>query len=190
MVLEKEAVFNELMKFINICFDEHVMSSISTGFQIAFFSSLKGWTKIMLYPSKLVDTVLKFVKNVNVVGTGILAGWIWGGRYIPSPHLYNFVKRFSKKFGCGVVAKPQGIKAFLYGNDLLLASFEEALPPIIKDRPVAVIDKEDYTAIGIGIASFDLEEIESLLKKGKMLTPIVRNIFDLGIHIRNEEFFY
>ncbi|MEM0026396.1 MAG: hypothetical protein QXT53_00485 [Ignisphaera sp.] len=190
MAFEKAAIFSELMEFIKTCFDEYAMSSIKNGFHIALFSSLKGWTKVMLYPARFNDAVFKSISSINVVGAGILAGWIWGGRFIPSPHLYNFIKVFTKKMGCGIIAKPQGIKAFLYGNDLLLASFEEGLPPVLKGRPVAVIDREDYTAIGIGIASLDLKEIESLQKKGKMLIPIVKNVFDLGIHIRNEKFFY
>ncbi|MEL9939760.1 MAG: hypothetical protein QW632_00535 [Ignisphaera sp.] len=190
MAFEKETIFSELIEFIRTCFDEYAVSSLENNFHMALFSSLKGWTKVMLYPARFDNTLLKSLRSVNVVGTGMLAGWIWGGRFIPSPHLYNFIKGFAKKVGCGIVAKPQGVKAFLYGNDLLLASFEEGLPPILKGRPVAVIDRDDYTAIGIGIALHDLKEIESLLKKGKMLTPIVKNVFDLGVHIRNEEFFY
>ncbi|MDK6029510.1 hypothetical protein QPL79_09050 [Ignisphaera sp. 4213-co] len=185
-----DEVLKDLIEFTTFCFDYSAANSISKNFRIMLFPSFKSWTKIMLYPAIHETALTKVFSKLKTIGSGVLAGWLWGGRFMPSPHFYNFVKSFTNSIGCAIVAKTQGVKAFLYGNDLLLASFEKALPPVSKGKPVAVLDSEDYMAIGIGIALFELREIEMLLKSGKMLTPIVKNVFDLGMHIRDEEFFY
>jgi hypothetical protein len=43
--------------------------------------------------------------------------------------------------------------------------------------------------VGVGVLLIAENEVEQLIREGKMLTVIIKNVFDLGIHIRNERFF-
>jgi len=45
-------------------------------------------------------------------------------------------------------------------------------------------------AIGIGKLLVSPREIPMLIKEGRMLVPIVKNVFDLGTTVRYEEIFY
>jgi ribosome biogenesis protein Nip4 len=176
--------------FIKECFGEEVSSYLEKEFTALLFSSFRGWTRIMLYPNPMHEMILKNSRVLRVVGGGVLAGWLWGGKFVPSPHLYNFIYDTYQKTACAVIAMPQGIKAFLYGNDLLLASLKKILPPVRKERYVAVIDSEDFRAIGIGMMLYDEDEIRKLVRQGQMLSAIVKNVFDLGMHVRNENFLF
>jgi|UniRef100_A0A7J2U022 predicted ribosome-associated RNA-binding protein Tma20 len=175
--------------FINKCYSEELFTHLENAFDILSFSSRRRWTKIMLQPVATREIVLKSSKKLRIIGGGILAGWMWKGKFIPSPHLYNFIYDNYQKIGCAVSSKPQGVRAFLYGNDLLLVSLEKVLPPIEKGKYIAVIDSEDFKAIGIGMMLYSEDEIAELIKRGQMLTAIVKNVFDLGIHVRDEMFF-
>jgi predicted ribosome-associated RNA-binding protein Tma20 len=179
--------FAGIWKFLDSCFGKEVLDHIRETYLISFFPSIKGWRKIMLLPQTL--SLITYDSKVRIIGGGILAGWVWKEKFIPSPHLYNFIYENTRKLGCAVVAKPHGVKAFLYGNDLLLASLSKLLPPTKKGEYVAVIDPEDYRAVGVGILLYDENEIKVLIEKGEMLTAIVKNVVDLGLHIRNEKFF-
>jgi len=123
------------------------------------------------------------------MATGILIGWIKKRReFIPSTRLFELAMEKGLKIGCAVVAKSQGVKAFLYGNDLLVSSVERFLHPIEKGVYVAVLDKEDMKVIGIGKFVINPEDFDRYVKEGKMLIPVVENIFDLGIFLRDESY--
>ncbi|MCX8168439.1 MAG: hypothetical protein N3D82_05385 [Ignisphaera sp.] len=158
------------------------------NFVIKSFYSKKGRITLALVPKGLAD-LLQNLLNTKVIGSGLLCGWIDEGKFIPAPHLFNFSRRCGFRYGCGVVVKPQGVKAFLYGNDVLLASFDRFVYPVRKGDYIAVVDPGDMHVIGIGMLLADEHDIERLAKEGRVLAVIVKNIFDLGIHIRNEELF-
>jgi len=123
------------------------------------------------------------------MATGILIGWIKKRReFIPSTRLFELAMEKGFEIGCAVVAKSQGVKAFLYGNDLLVSSVERFLHPIEKGVYVAVLDKEDMKVIGIGKFVINPEDFDRYVKEGKMLIPVVENIFDLGIFLRDESY--
>lgn len=123
------------------------------------------------------------------MATSILIGWIKKRReFIPSTRLFELAMEKGFKIGCAVVAKSQGVKAFLYGNDLLVSSVERFLHPIEKGVYVAVLDKEDMKVIGIGKFVINPEDFDRHVKEGKMLIPVVENIFDLGIFLRDESY--
>ena len=107
-----EASLNSIKKFIAKCFDKTVVHTIFNDFSLFTISSFRGWTKVMMQSKSWLEKVKSSIKAVNVVGSGILVGWIWGGEFIPSPHLYNFLSKISSKMGCGVIAKPHGVKLF------------------------------------------------------------------------------
>ena len=86
---------------------------------------------------------------------------------VPTPALYEKV---FKRFGlvAAVKASEQGVKAFLYGNDLLLESVLEIYPPV--DSYVAVVDGLD--GLVVGVARWDTG------------SRVFRNIFDVGLYLR------
>jgi len=103
----------------------------------------------------------------GAVFSGELVGIVKEGHVVPSPQLYT---KLFQRFGwrsC-VVATDKGVKAFLYGNDLLLESVAEIYPPV--DNYVAVLDYYDYNVIGVAVWD------ES--------SKVFKNVFDLGVYLR------
>ncbi|AFK51355.1 hypothetical protein TCELL_0931 [Thermogladius calderae 1633] len=89
------------------------------------------------------------------------------GHVVLTPVLYE------KVFGrlglvAAVKASEQGVKAFLYGKDLLLESVLEIYPPV--DSYVAVVDSVD--GLVVGVARWDSG------------SRVFRNIFDIGLYLR------
>jgi len=102
---------------------------------------------------------------------------IYSGRWIGlvindkpylSPVIYEEIYR-DNGFRAAVIAKEKGVKAFLYGNDLLPISVEKIYEP--RREAVAVIDKTDYRVIGV--ARWDPR------------MRVFKNIYDLGLFLRN-----
>ena len=102
---------------------------------------------------------------------------IYSGRWIGivindepylSPIIYEEIYR-DNGFRAAVIAREKGVKAFLYGNDLLPISVEKLYGP--RRGAVAVIDKTDYRVIGV--ARWDPKK------------RIYKNIYDLGVFLRN-----
>ncbi|MCI4462136.1 MAG: hypothetical protein JHC12_04180 [Thermogladius sp.] len=117
------------------------------------------------------DNICLIYQGVNelprAVFSGELVGIVIEGHVAPSPQLYT---KLFQRYGCRscVVAADKGVKAFLYGNDLLLESVAEIYPPV--DSYVAVLDSYDYSVIGV--AKWD----ES--------SKVFKNVFDLGVYLR------
>jgi ribosome biogenesis protein Nip4 len=177
-------------KYINQCFEIKFLHFILNNFSIKSFSfKKKDWVELTLIPKELSELLADLSKNANVLRSGFLCGWIHKNRFIPAPHLFNLSRGCGFSHGCGVVVKSQGVKAFLYGNDILLSSFDHFIPPIKKGEYVAVLDSSDMYVVGVGVLLIAENEVEQLIREGKMLTVIIKNVFDLGIHIRNERFF-
>lgn len=89
------------------------------------------------------------------------------GKIAPSIPLINEI--FRKKGVRGAIEVcERGIKAFLYGNDILIESIVTKYPPC--DRLVAVIDHVDKEIVGF--AEWDKEN------------NVYRNIYDIGIFLR------
>ncbi len=183
-----EHIHELFYKYVSRCIGSKFVDFILNNFLVKSFYSKRGWVIVTLV-SKDLTNFLTNISDAKVIGFGLLCGWIYNEKFIPSPHLFNLSKRYSYSHGCSVVAKPQGVKAFLYGKDLLLASLDYFIPPIKKGDHIAVLDSSDMYAIGTGMLLVDEDDIKRLIEEGKMLTAIVKNVFDLGIHIRNEKFF-
>lgn len=71
-------------------------------------------------------------------------------------------------YRAAIVVAEKGVKAFLYGNDVLPASVLEKHPPV--ENIVSVIDSSDYRIIGF--AKYDKHR------------DVYKNIYDLGIFLR------
>ncbi|RLG85170.1 MAG: hypothetical protein DRO39_06275, partial [Thermoprotei archaeon] len=108
---------------------------------------------------------------------------------IPTPWLYELLFRCLGRVVAAVEVGVQGVRAFLYGNDILLQSVERLYPPIKRGGYVAVIDPADGRVIGVARALYDYRSIESLvegLKRGSAdpNAPVFENVFDLGCFVR------
>ncbi|MCI4457183.1 MAG: hypothetical protein JHC19_03800 [Desulfurococcaceae archaeon] len=135
-----------------------------------------------------LDKMLR--KNVEVIGLGIFIGSIIKKRFVPSPHLLEIIYRSINKIRGAVSAEKDGVKNFLYGKDLLYRSLKDLYPPLEKGDIIAVLDKDDYSVIGVGELLEDLEKI-MILKRDKRYEnmPIVANVMDLGIYLRAQHMF-
>gem|GEM_PF-1038814 len=104
----------------------------------------------------------------RVKAGGMLAGWIKGENYLPSPYV------FTNK--CIVRARKKGIELFLYGRDLLKESVIEVLNPVKVNWYVGVMDERDHV-IGVG-------RMIKYIEDSKESEVIVKNLFDLARLIR------
>ena len=176
--------------YIIKCFGSDVSSLIDREYAVLTIVGSHFQYRVFLLDKAYVSMVSKLARDSRICGAGILIGWLHGDDFIPSTQLFDFVRRIGCRIGCSIVAKEQGVKAFLYGNDLLLTSLEKVLEPAERGWYVAVLDSSDMVAIGIGKLLVSPREIPMLIKEGRMLVPIVKNVFDLGTTVRYEEIFY
>ena len=125
-----------------------------------------------------------------VVAAGTHIGWMVEGMFVPSVGLFRLAKSLAGEVrGCAAVCTEQGVKAFLYGNDILVASIKRVIEPFERGLFVAVIDDVDGEVIGVGLAVVDSQQIDELRKRGAILEPAILNVFDLGASIRSEKLF-
>ena len=178
-------------RYITKCFGPEVSSLIDKKYAIlTIIGSNLRYYRVFLLDKSHVSVINKLARDSRICGAGTLIGWLRGDSFIPSTQLFDLIHRMGFRIGCSIVAKEQGVKAFLYGNDLLLASVERVLEPAERGWYVAVLDSSDMIAIGIGKLLVAPHEIPILIREGRMLASIVKNVFDLGVTIRNEEIFY
>jgi len=181
---------NYALRYIEKCFPKAFIDEALKRFDIVCYESSRGKTTVTFVPRNLSHVIESLrSRGVDIVRAGIVIGWIKGQNFVPSPHLFSLARELGYEYGCAVVVKEQGVKAFLYGNDILLSSVEKVVCPAQRGWYVAVVDPTDGTVIGIGRLLLSPEEIEEALKRGEMLRPVVKNVFDLGLAIRDEHYF-
>lgn len=100
--------------------------------------------------------------------SGAWVGVLVGGMVAPSPEVYERAFRAAGPRAAAVAAD-QGVRAFLYGNDLLLESVLELYEPL--DDLVAVVDALDWRVVGV--ARWDRAR------------RVFKNVYDLGMFLRS-----
>lgn len=184
---EENILYTKILQYIDKCFCDRYKEYILSEFFIYSIKKNKNIARICLVPKAILSNTITIIKQLKVLSLGVIAGWIKNRSiFIPSIHLFSLARDEGFSHGCSVVAKPHGVKAFLYGNDLLVVSVDKFLYPIEKDSYVAVIDSEDMRVIGIGRLVVDPKDFEKFVIEGKILKPVVENVFDLGILLRND----
>ncbi len=176
-------------RYIEKCFGAEAALHIDGSYLLLLVEGSQNKYHVYVFDKQLMDLIARLNNATRVQGAGLLIGWLRGENFVPSTQLFNYMRNTGFGIGCAAVAKAQGIKAFLYGNDLLLASLDCIIEPAERGWYIAVLDPEDMFAIGIGRLLVSPYEIPKLLREGHMLTPIVKNIFDLGLTVRQEKFF-
>lgn len=137
-----------------------------------------------LYQGICIVTAIDKDPGFDPLYTGWPVGIVIKGKAYPYPELLNMMYRCAGRIRSAVEARPQGVRAFLYGNDLLVASVNKIHRPFGRGDIVGVIDPEDGRVIGIGRASLDPEEIYRAISMGRDTEVVVENIFDLGWFLR------
>lgn len=176
----------EVEEYINKCFGSRFAEEILAKFDVKVISKGRSIYRISLIPKNISKVLSTVSGKVKPVGMGLVIGWLKNGKFIPSTHLFNIARERGLRYGCAVVAKSQGVKAFLYGKDLLVASVEGFIEPVEKGMYVAVVDSEDMMVIGIGKLVIDPKMFKEHLERGLMIESVVENVFDLGAILRNE----
>lgn len=105
--------------------------------------------------------------GASLLYSGLWIGVLLDNKPYLSPVIYERI--YSEKgFRAAIVVGEKGVKAFLYGNDVLEQSIIRKYPPL--DGPLAVIDASDHSVIGV---------VEPAKQRG-----VYRNIYDLGMFLR------
>uniref|UniRef100_A0A7C4NPS2 UPF0113 domain-containing protein n=1 Tax=Ignisphaera aggregans TaxID=334771 RepID=A0A7C4NPS2_9CREN len=178
-----------VVSYMDKCFCKEYKDYVFKEFEIRYIPKDDIISRVTLIPKDAAEHIADLSTRVNILFAGIVIGWMKKGKkFIPSTHLFNLAIHESFEFGCAVVAKEQGAKAFLYGKDLLIASVDRFLYPVERGLYVAVIDPEDMTAIGIGRLVINPGNFDRYVSEGRVLLPAVENVFDLGKLLRNESY--
>lgn len=184
------SLMESLMEYILYCFGPSFRDFLNEHFELVKVASSHRGAKVFAVPKYLATYVRRLERErVKVLASGILLGWVWGGEFVPMAALFELARTSGFRVGCAVLAREQGVKAFLYGNDLLLVSFSGFLQPVKRDLLVGVLSEEDLHAVGVGKLCVDPQDVERMLWEGRMLDVIVRNVMDLGLFIRDEGYF-
>ncbi len=99
-------------------------------------------------------------------------GWIgviMDKHVYPSPIIYERIYH-ERGFRAAIIVGDRGVRAFLYGNDILPESIIREYPPL--DSGVAVVDHSDHRVIGVALR---------VKHEGSYY---YRNIYDLGMFLR------
>ncbi len=118
--------------------------------------------------------------KATIVYQGKWVGLIISGKPYLSPIVYQEVFR-DKGYRAAVIVSEKAVKNFLYGRDILASSILESYPPLY--NPVAIIDPVDHRVIGVGEPVVDKELFKKYIVE-KLLKPIYRNVYDLGLFLR------
>ncbi len=182
IVMNNAMCFESVFRYLEKCFVKSFTGFVSSGFELEVFRNR--------FISIIPRNIHRFIKslNINPIIAGIVIGW-FRGEFIPSTNLFYFAKSNGFDFGCSIIASEQGVKAFLYGNDLLLASTQGFIEPVEKGMYVAVIDSSDMMPIGIGKLMIDPMDVDYLRRSGRILDVVAKNVFDLGRLLRDHKLF-
>jgi ribosome biogenesis protein Nip4 len=122
--------------------------------------------------------------GIKPLFVGRVVGVIFEEEIYPSPWLLEDLYRCTGKIRSAIEAIQQGVKAFLYGNDLLVASVNKIHGPFKKGDIIAIIDPVDGRVIGVARAAMNPGEIERARSIGRLVDVAAKNILDLGWFLR------
>ncbi|NPA97603.1 MAG: hypothetical protein GXO32_08390 [Crenarchaeota archaeon] len=171
-----------LRSFVSRCYGDEAFHELLTRYEVLRYS--KG-TAVMLVKKSLAKRAPLAIL-AKAVASGVIAGWLSRGGFVPSPWLFDELKRIGYEYKCAVEIGEQGVKAFLYGNDVLVASVLRIREPVRVGSYVAVVDGRDGSVIGVGVAVLDRDGVERAKNMGRLLDVAILNVFDIGRLIRDE----
>ncbi|MGC9009506.1 MAG: PUA domain-containing protein [Sulfolobales archaeon] len=188
IIIDEPAEFKPLKEYFEEIFDIHTLESFFRNKKLIYLEN--KYRELYVVNIDLLEYVNKMLisRKIRIMSLGLFAGFIKGDKFIPSPQFLEELYALTGRFRGAIVAKEKGVKAFLYGNDLLYESVHRIYKPFKKDYIVGVIDRSDMRVIGVGRAAVDLEEIRGWINKPDFrLKPVVYNEFDLGFFLREQK---
>jgi len=170
----------EVLSHFKRLFGEYSIRVISELGNIMICSGV--FTEAYILPKNLVTTVIKlFTSGYVPYSAGLYVGRLrrLKPRFIPSINaLYIIYKNIGLKRA--LMVSEEGLKPFLYGNDILKMSVIKCFEPIDKDEVVGIVGSDKYV-YGIGLSTISsCEEI----KKLKDVDVVAYNVFDVGWYLR------
>lgn len=187
--VQREAAIKAAKEYLNKCFADNYPEVVLGSGELVVLGGMRQ-SRLYYVPRPLAEIINSAKSKLSIMHAGLFVGFYRRGLFIPSTELFNAARMKGLKFGCAVAAKQQGVKAFLYGNDLLVASVERFLEPVEKGMVVAVSDSEDLFVVGVGILVLGIDEFLKAVRQGRMLEVAVKNIKDLGLLLRSEESYW
>lgn len=142
-----------------------------------------AFTEVYLLHARLLEAVETILASGRVpYFAGLYAGRLRSARpkFIPSHLVIERVYRHLGRPVRAVRALERGIKAILYGRDLLAESASSCYEPVEEGEVLAVIGPDDYVyAIGVSrVAGCDgVAEL-------KRTEAVAQSVFDLGWYLR------
>jgi ribosome biogenesis protein Nip4 len=122
--------------------------------------------------------------KVEPLFMGKIVGVSLNNKVYPSPWLLEDLYECIGEIRSAVEAEQQGVKAFLYGNDLLVASVGKIYGRFRRGDIIAIIDPIDGKVIGVARAMLNPSEIAIARSRGEQSDLAAKNIFDLGWLLR------
>jgi len=105
--------------------------------------------------------------KVEPLFMGKIVGVSLNNKVYPSPWLLEDLYECIGEIRSAVEAEQQGVKAFLYGNDLLVASVGKIYGRFRRGDIIAIIDPIDRKVIGVARAMLNPSEIAIARSRGK-----------------------
>ncbi|ADV64644.1 hypothetical protein Desmu_0325 [Desulfurococcus mucosus DSM 2162] len=105
--------------------------------------------------------------NTPVIYMGSWVAVLVSGELAPSIPLVEKIYK-DKGVRAAIIVREKGVKAFLYGNDVLPESIVEKREPV--EGLVTVVDSSDHGIVGFA--------------KWDPVRKVYRNIYDLGVYLR------
>ncbi|MGC9148239.1 MAG: PUA domain-containing protein [Sulfolobales archaeon] len=188
IIINKPAEFKPLKEYFEKIFDMYTLESFFSNKRLVYLEN--KYRELYAISKNFLDYINETLvsKRIKIISLGLFIGFVRENRFIPSPQFLEELYLLSRRIRGAIVAKEKGVKAFLYGNDLLYESIHRIYEPFKRGYVVGVIDKYDMRVIGVGIAAADLEEIKEWINKTDFrLKPVVYNEFDLGFFLREQK---
>ena len=179
-------IVKEVTKYLRRLFSNDYLRCInlSEGYLL-----INEFNELFYVSDERLINVLNDVWVLKPLAAGFHIGWFFrGAEFIPSPALLEHLYSCLGVIRGAVEVSDLGVKAFLYGNDILLQSVIKIYKPIEKGMYVSIVDHLDKHVIGIGRSKYGYRELRKLMKFKELekTLEVVSNVFDLGRYLHEE----
>ncbi len=140
------------------------------------------FSEVYIISNDLVEAIkIIFSKGYVPYSAGLYIGRIRRSRpqFVPSVNLLQLIyERLGPRRA--LIVSEEGLKPFLYGNDILRKSVVKCYEPLNKDEVVGIVSNDGYV-YGIGLSVVEgCKDLNALNE----LDLVAKNIFDVGWYLR------
>ena len=140
------------------------------------------FSEVYLVSNLMADAIATLFKRGYVpYSAGLYAGRLRRSRpeFIPSVSLLQIIYD-SVGPRRAIEVSEEGLKPFLYGNDILRKSVTKCYEPVSRGEVVGILGSDGYV-YGVGLSNVDSC---SELSKLRDLDEVAKNVFDIGWYLR------